>query len=150
MKYLGIDYGKKRIGVAVSDEGAVMAFPLGTVENGASAMQEEAALTEVLDIIKENEVKIAVIGESHDLSGKPNPIMRNIESFTEKLQNAGIVIEFEPEFFTSAQALRQTRGTQRRPTQRELSTAKVAEGNHDASAAALILQSYLDRRRKNG
>lgn len=149
MKYLGIDYGKKRIGVAVSDEGAVMAFPLGTVENGASAMQEETALREVLDIVQENGVKIAVMGESRDLSGKPNPIMRDIESFAEKLQNAGIVVEFEPEFFTSAQAERQFgKLTAEKPRARK--TKAPDPEHHDASAAALILQSYLDRRRKNG
>ncbi len=141
VKYLGIDYGKKRIGVAVSDEGAVIAFPLGTVEGGAGA------LGEVLDIIKENEVKVAVVGESRDLSGKPNPIMRDIEAFAEKLQEAGIVVEFEPEFFTSAQAERQVQGASGRTTERV--RAKAQPEHHDASAAALILQSYLDRRRKN-
>jgi putative Holliday junction resolvase len=141
VKYLGIDYGKKRIGVAVSDEGAVMAFPLGTVEGGVGA------LSEVLDIVKENEVKIAVMGESRDLSGKPNPIMGEIEQFAEQLQAAGVVVEFEPEFFTSAQALRQVQGKLMRPTQR-VPMNKVVQENYDASAAALILQSYLDRLRK--
>lgn len=141
MKYLGIDYGKKRIGVAVSDEGAVMAFPLGTVEGGAGA------LGEVLDIVKENDVKIAVMGESRDLSGKPNPIMGEIERFAEQLQAAGIIVEFEPEFFTSAQAERQFGNlTVEAPRARKVKAASPE--HYDASAAALILQSYLDRLRK--
>lgn len=118
-----------------------MAFPLGTVEGGVGA------LSEVLDIVKENEVKIAVMGESRDLSGKPNPIMGEIEQFAEQLQAAGVVVEFEPEFFTSAQALRQVQGKLMRPTQR-VPMNKVVQENYDASAAALILQSYLDRLRK--
>ena len=136
MKYLGIDYGKRRIGVAVSDEGAVMAFPLGVVEAGEQALQE------ILDIIKENNVGIAVIGESRDLSGKPNPIMRDIDAFAQKLQAQQVAVEYEPELFTSAQAERQGRD------KRGEKIDDVAY--RDASAAALILQSYLDRMRKNG
>jgi putative Holliday junction resolvase len=133
MKYLGIDYGKKRIGIAVSDESAVMAFPLGTVEAGKGALQE------VLDIIAENGVTIAVIGESCDLSGKPNPVMTDIEQFAAELQAQHIAVEYEPEFMTSAQAERQGRDKR---------GERLDDTPHrDASAAALILQSYLDRLR---
>jgi putative Holliday junction resolvase len=136
MKYLGIDYGSKRIGVAVSDEGAVMAFPLGTVEAG------KGALAEVLDIIKENGVMVAVLGESRDLSGKPNPIMKEVEKFAEALQENHVAVEFEPELFTSAQAERQ--GRDKRGEKLD------GTAHRDASAAALILQSYLDQLRRNG
>jgi len=136
MKYLGIDYGKARIGVAVSDESAIMAFPLGTVASGEKALQE------IVDIARENNVVIAVVGESYNLQGAPNPIQKDIKAFTQRLQRAGVAVEFEPEFFTSAQAERQ--GKDKRGN-------TVAPQQHtDASAAALILQSYLDRKRKNG
>lgn len=143
MKYLGLDYGAKRIGVAVSDESAVMAFPLGTVAAGEKALQE------VLDIIKENGVAVAVIGESLDLKMQKNPIMREIEKFAEALQAHKVAVEFEPELFTSAQAERQfDKLTASREVARK---KKMPEAEHrDASAAALILQSYLDRMRKNG
>ncbi len=134
MKYLGIDYGSKRIGVAVSDESAILAFPLGTVAAGGKALQE------VLDIAKENGVKIAVIGESLNFKREKNPIMKDIEKFAEALQTHQIAVVFEPEFMTSAQADRQGKD------KRGMSTE---ESQHrDASAAALILQSYLDRIRK--
>ena len=134
MKYLGIDYGQKRIGVAVSDESAVLAFPLGTVDAG------DKALGEVLDIAKENGVTIAIIGESLDFKFKKNPIMKEIEKFAEALQANQLAVVFEPEFMTSAQAERQ--GKDKR--------GESLEGaqHRDASAAALILQSYLDRMRK--
>ncbi len=139
MKYLGIDYGSKRIGVAVSDESATLAFPLGVVVAGGKA------LGEVLDIIKENGVKIAVMGESMNFKQEKNPIMKEAEAFAEMLQAHQVAVVFEPEFMTSAQATR-LEGKSHRPRQREESRA-VAE-KLDASAAALILQSYLDRMRK--
>lgn len=135
MKYLGIDYGSRRIGVAVSDESAMVAFPLGTVEAG------KKALGEILNIAKENAVAVAVIGESRNLSGEKNPIMKDIERFAVLLQEHSIAVEFEPELFTSAQAARQ--GRDKRGTLVENS------GDTDASAAALILQSYLDRRKNS-
>jgi putative Holliday junction resolvase len=135
MKYLGIDYGSRRIGVAVSDESAMVAFPLGTVEAG------EKALGEILNIAKENAVAVAVIGESRNLSGEKNPIMKDIEHFAALLQEHSVAVEFEPELFTSAQAARQGRDKR---------GALVADsGDTDASAAALILQSYLDRRKNS-
>ena len=70
MKYLGLDYGAKRIGVAVSDESATLAFPLGVVAAG------EKALWEVLDIIKENDAKFVVMGESLN---KPEHIGRRLD-----------------------------------------------------------------------
>jgi putative Holliday junction resolvase len=135
MKYLGIDYGSKRIGVAVSDESARLAFPLGVVAAGEKALQE------ILDIVKENEVKLAVIGESRDFKLQKNPIMRDIETFAEALQTHGVAVEFEPELFTSAQAQRQGRDKR--------GALQAYAANRDASAAALILQSYLDRMRKS-
>jgi len=144
MKYLGIDYGSKRIGVAVSDESAVMAFPLGVVAAG------EGALQEVLDIIKENGVKIAVIGESLDFKREKNPIMKDIEVFANQLQEHQVAVVFEPEFMTSAQAGRQGSDVLSQQDARSGRRARKPEvpSHHDASAAALILQSYLDRLRK--
>jgi putative Holliday junction resolvase len=149
MKYLGIDYGSKRIGVAVSDESAVMAFPLGTVATG------EGALQEVLDIIKENDVKVAVIGESRDFKLQKNPIMKEIEKFAEALQAHTVAVEFEPEFMTSAQAMHQFDPNDKLRTGKQAGKPRMSRGqsnkseHNDASAAALILQSYLDRMRKS-
>ncbi len=136
MKYLGIDYGSRRIGVAVSDESATLAFPLGVVAAGSKALQE------VLDIIKENGVKIAVMGESMNFKQAKNPIMKEAEAFAEMLQANQVAVVFEPEFMTSAQATREE-GKTHRPRQREQGRSESEK--LDASAAALILQSYLDR-----
>ena len=138
MKYLGIDYGAKRIGVAVSDESAMLAFPLGIVAAGRKALQE------VLDIARENDVKIAVIGESLNFSQVKNPIMKEVEVFAAALQSNNVAVVFEPEFMTSAQATR-VEEKLHRPRQRQTVSSKSEK--LDASAAALILQSYLDRLR---
>ncbi|MCX6819886.1 MAG: Holliday junction resolvase RuvX [Candidatus Adlerbacteria bacterium] len=132
MKYLGIDYGTKRIGVAVSDETATLAFPLGTVKAG------ENAIKEVLDIAHENGVQKIILGESRDYSGTPNPVMKYVELFKQKLEDAELLVEFEPEFMSSMAAARQFApdGSRKQNPSQE---------NLDSSAAALILQNYLDR-----
>ena len=143
VKYLGIDYGTKRIGVAVSDETATLAFPLGTVKAG------ENAIKEVLDIAHENGVEKIILGESRDYSGIPNPVMKYVELFKQKLEDAELLVEFEPEFMSSVAAARQFApdaspvGTGLRP--RGSRKANPSQENLDSSAAALILQNYLDR-----
>lgn len=122
MKYLGIDYGTKRIGVAVSDDEGRVAFPLEVVAAGPEALARVDAL------IKKNRVQTVVMGESRDFSGAPNALMEDIEQFKADLAEVSSVpVVFEPEFMTSAQADR--------------------SGGDDRSAAALILQSYLDRKK---
>lgn len=124
MKYIGIDYGTKRIGVALSDDGGTMAFPYSVVPNTSGLFDE------LKTIIKEHEVSCAVVGESLDYSGKPNPVMKEIKEFTRAFEaKTGITIQYEPEFLTSAQA---------RHIQGDSHTL-------DASAAAIILQSFLDK-----
>ena len=134
MKYLGIDYGTKRIGVAVSDETGSLAFPLTTIHAG------DAALGEIIMIINKHEVEEIVLGESRDLEGKKNIVMKDIEQFKKDLAGlAQLPVRYEPEFFTSALAARQfapeAKSRKDAPSQDKL----------DAAAAALILQSYLDR-----
>ena len=137
MKYLGIDYGTKRIGVAVSDETGSLAFPLTTIKAG------ETALGEIIELVNRNEVGAIVLGESHDLAGAPNAVMKAIERFKKDLAElAQLPVHYEAEFFSSAQAARQfapeAKSRKDAPSQAKL----------DAAAAALILQSYLDRNRE--
>lgn len=138
MRYLGIDYGTKRIGIAVSDEDGRVAFPLGVVEAGREALGEIAALA------KENSVEGIVIGESRNLAGEPNPIMKDIEQFKKDIEGlTGLTAVYEREFFTSALAARQYAPDGSRK-------ANPSHEKLDASAAALILQSYLDRMKNHG
>jgi putative holliday junction resolvase len=134
MRYLGIDYGSKRIGIAVSDETGAVAFPLSTIAAG------EGALGKVLVLAHEKSVGEIVIGESRNFAGEPNPIMQEIEKCKQELEHEGFVVTFEPEFMTSAQALRQGQD------KRGKGGAELLD--KDASAAALILQSFLDRMKR--
>jgi len=124
MKYLGIDFGSKRVGLAVSDEMGKMAFPYSVVLNN------KKLISEIEKIIKEEEIEEIVMGESKDFKGVPNKIMRGIKSFKKILEEkTKLLVYFEPEFMTSQQA-EQIQGK---------------NDMHDASAAAIILQSYLDK-----
>ncbi|HEY1037637.1 MAG TPA: Holliday junction resolvase RuvX [Candidatus Paceibacterota bacterium] len=123
MKYLGIDFGTKRIGLAVSDEAATLAFPKSIVQGGKGAAAEVVAFCE-----KEG-VSVAVIGESKNFKGEENAIMENTRGFAKELEAAGLKVVYEPEILSTVQA-QQIQGD---------------TGKLDASAAAIILQSYLDR-----
>ena len=124
MRYLGIDFGRKRIGVAVSDESGSFAFPL-TVLSNAEDLLDEIAL-----ICKENKIEEIVVGESMDFSFKENEIMKEIVPFAESLKKAlQLPVRMHPEFLTSQEARR----------------LQGKNEMNDASAAAIILKSYLDR-----
>jgi putative Holliday junction resolvase len=125
MRYIGIDFGTKRVGVAVSDEEGKIAFPHAVLTN------DRNLTTALVSLAREKNVGAFVVGDSRDLSGKPNPIARAIEEFKKEIDQAtGLPVFAEPEFWTSLQAERVQGKTDKT----------------DASAAALILQSFLDRR----
>lgn len=124
MRLLGIDYGSKRIGVALSDEGGQFAMPLTIINNSKNHLKE------VIDISKKNNIKEIVMGESKNYKGEANTILPESLNFKMDLEKEGFIVHLEPEFMTSANAER-------------------FQGKNDmldASAAALILQSFLDKR----
>lgn len=125
-KYLGIDFGEKRVGIALSDEDGKIAFPKVVLVN------DDNLLKNIVDLAMKNTVEIIVMGESRDYQGQINPIMWKIEGFKRQLETIGFKVEYESEFLTSSQA-------------------KQITGENkmlDASAAAIILQSYLDKNKK--
>ena len=137
MKYIGIDYGTKNIGVAVSDDNGTMAFPLATVNAGRDAISKVASL------IKEKNAGEIVIGKSRNFSGEKNEVMEDIEQFKKDIgELTGLPVHYEREFFTSALAARQF------APEEKSRKANPNQDTLDASAAALILQSYLDRLQK--
>ena len=135
MKYLGIDYGLRRIGVAVSDDTGALAFPLTTVPANPEALQTVHAL------VKENRVEKIILGESRNFKNEPNSVMEDIELFKKDLEEvSGLPVEYQQEFMTSMEAARQYEPDGSRK-------ANPSQEKLDAAAAALILQSYLDRAR---
>lgn len=123
MRLLGIDVGTKRVGLAISDEEGKVAFPF-------EVCPMNAKLVEYLNArIKEKGVGTVVLGESKNFKGEDNTVMQKIVELKEVLQNLGVDVVLESETFTSQEA-------------------KRIQGNVpelDASAAAIILQSYLDK-----
>ncbi len=127
MRFLGIDYGEKKIGIAISDERAKFAFPHGVINNTSANL--------VLNVIKiicdKNNIGKIVIGQSLTFKMKPNIIMKRIEKFKSFLEERlKIPIEYENEVLTTKHAERFSK----------------KDNKIHASAAALILQTYLDRR----
>ena len=141
MKFLGIDYGTKRIGVATSDENFTLAFPKEIVPN------DKDTLKRIEEIIKEEDIKEIVIGESVDLSGVPNILSLKIKTFTKELsEKFKLPIHTQKEFLTSVEARKE--GTSKKDFNKTESHSKLKQTKSakvDASAAALILQRYLDK-----
>lgn len=125
MRHLGIDYGTKRIGIAISDEGGTMAFPYAILENS------KGSLGEVKSICGHESVETIVIGESVDYKGQPNIVKKEIDKFIVELKKiVNVPIIEEREFLSTQQA-------------RYYQTKRK---HVDDSAATIILQSYLDRK----
>ena len=119
MRYLGIDYGAKRIGLALSDSEGSIAFPHATV----------GSVEEVVEVISREGVERVIIGLPLTLHGKESDESARVRQFVSELsKRVQLPIAFENEVFTTKLAERHT------PREKA-----------DASAAALILQSYLDR-----
>lgn len=121
---MGIDYGAKRVGVALTDESGVMAFPHATYEN------DSALFEKLCELVRTKHVGEIVVGHSIDREGAPNPVQEAINALTEQLRTKlGMPVHLEEERYSTQAALR----LQGRTTQT------------DASAAALILDAYLTR-----
>ncbi|MFZ2500841.1 MAG: Holliday junction resolvase RuvX [Minisyncoccia bacterium] len=136
MRYLGVDYGSMKIGLALSDEAGTMGFPHSIISNTPRLIDDLCAL-----IIKEH-VGAVVIGESRDLAGGENAIAKHARTCGEQIAKcAGVPVFFESEVFTSAEARRRPAGQQEHFERK--SRAPKKHTNIDASAAALILTSYL-------
>ncbi len=126
-KIMGIDYGKRRVGIALSDETRSLAFPREVISNN------KKLLSSILKISREENVRKIVIGESLDYKGQENKIMSGIKTLKKNLEEAGFSVYLEPEFLTS----------------REAERIQGKKETLDASAAAVILRSHLERI-KNG
>lgn len=128
MRFLGIDYGHKRIGLAISDPSAALAFPHSTIQTS------EHSPDEIADLCKKELINGIVIGDSKNFKGEDNTIMKEARLFAELLKvKTGLPVSFEPEIMSTIQA------------ERLQGRADAQKNTIDASAAAVVLQSFLDR-----
>lgn len=122
MRYLGIDYGAKRIGLAVSSEG--IAFPHDSVENNGDLFAT------LCGIIAKEKISAIVIGDTRAFGGGENPVTKEAEGFIKKLsKETGLPVTPAWEAGSSVEASRY---------------APEGRPKDDSAAAAIILQRYLD------
>jgi putative Holliday junction resolvase len=121
---MGIDYGTKRVGIALSDDKELMAFPYTVLPNSVSLMKE------IEKIVKKENVGQIIIGHSLGRDGLPNKIHKQVEEFIQDITlQLGLPVELEPEQYTTQEAVR-------------------IQGRNemtDASAASIILNTYIIR-----
>jgi putative Holliday junction resolvase len=138
MRWLGLDLGEKRIGLAVSDEDARIAFPAGFMER-KGRRRDLAALCA---LVRERRIGGAVVGLPLHMDGRRGPEAAAAEAFARELAAAAAIpVELLDERWTSVAAERALQETGRRVKQRR------GRGEVDAIAATLLLSTHLDRRR---
>jgi putative Holliday junction resolvase len=135
-RLLAIDYGKKRTGLAVSDEMQIIAGGLATVPT--------AELIEfLLDYVKREKVERIIVGEPKQMNNEPSENMRRIVPFVNRLKKLlpDIPVEYHDERFTSVLAHQAILAS---------GIGKMARRNKelvDEVSATIILQSYMESRR---
>jgi putative Holliday junction resolvase len=138
MRSLGLDIGDRRIGVALSDPDGILASPLTIINRSDESLDIEA----IVDIVNRQEVGRVIVGLPYSLDGSLGEQAEKVKAFTRKLASRiQVPLEYRDERLTTvmAERLGQAGG---KKTKRK--------AGHDAQAAALILQGYLDEGRKPG
>jgi putative Holliday junction resolvase len=133
MRILALDHGTVRIGVAISDEMKMFASPLEFIP----AEPPAGAMERLHQLIDEKQVELIVIGMPRNMDGSYGPAAQKVKEFVEQLRGAVTVpLVTWDERLSSVQAQRLLRQAGHK--------AKQQKGKVDASAAAILLQSYLD------
>ena len=137
VRILAVDHGEKRIGLALSDPTAAIASPLTVIAHLSRAV--DAA--QVAALAAEHGAERIIVGQSFDEEGLPNAAGRSAARFAEALRlQTNLPVEMWDESLSTqdARASRIALGVSR----------KKRAGHHDALAAVVILQSYLEEHRK--
>lgn len=133
MRCLGIDYGRRRIGLALSDPTLLISTPLVIIENRGI----KKTVLQIMDIIQKNDVQQIVLGLPLHANGDESEMSQEARRFGDVFVALGFPVEYVDERYTSYEA-------------------ESMIGNHreskkiiDKVAASIILQIYLDERRKS-
>lgn len=133
-RYLGLDVGERRIGVALGETGARLATPLTTLQ----AHPLERALEQLGRLVREHAITALVIGLPLTMRGEVGPQAQMVQRFAATLEEAlKLPIHFFDERLTSAAAEQLLRDMGVKPEKRKLQIDQVA--------AAIILQDFLDQ-----
>lgn len=133
---LGLDVGRKRIGVAGCDRTGLIATGLTTIERTSFVQDVE----QIQQIVDQRQVEVLVIGLPYSMDGSLGFQAKQVQKFAHKLAKAlKLPLEYVDERLTSFQAEQLLIAENRSPSRHK--------GLIDRKAAALILQQWLDTRR---
>ena len=132
MKYLGVDYGEKRIGLAVSDPAGKLAMPHSVV----TADSASAQVDRVIAVARDSGVDAIVVGKPVGLNGQPGPAEKKVNRFAGRLSSQSFRVVMWDERFT-------THGARVALEEQDM-TAREQRPIIDQVAATILLQSYLD------
>lgn len=132
-RILGVDFGSKRVGLALSDSGHVIAFPYRTLEY----VDSSDLMDWLVALIEELKVEKIVVGLPLGLSGRRTSQTILTEDFASALgEKSSVPIELFDERLTSVEAMRVIRSRGLKPS--------LHKHLIDETAAAIFLQTYLD------
>lgn len=141
-RYLGIDYGERRIGLALSDPTGVIASPLITLQRRQGKRPPYAELER---LVRQYEVEGLVVGLPLDLSGEETPWTTEVREFGDKLAGrTALPVSYFDERMTSVMAERAIRSMGLPRNKRE------QKERVDTAAASILLQNFLESTRSSG
>ena len=132
-RLLAIDYGARRVGLALSDPLKMIASPYRTIINKNNTILIE----EIERIITTEDVELTIIGLPLGMAGQKTEQTKKVEEFVDKLTDRGIIIKYEDERWSSVAA--------KRSMKEQNIKSGYNKGLVDQTAAAIFLQQYLDR-----
>jgi putative pre-16S rRNA nuclease len=144
---LAIDYGQRRLGLALSDEFGVTLRPYATW----TRTNRRRDLARLRDLVRQNGVRRVVVGLPLHLDGTPSEMSKETEIFAARVEKAlGLPVELMDERLSSWEAQQTTSAANPKPRARRSSSGRAADRRKaqlDDIAAAIILRDYLDRAR---
>ena len=133
-----MDYGRKRIGLALSDELGLTAQPLATIQR----TNRQADMRRLREICRRNSVCRILVGHPLHLAGEAGEMADEASGFARRLEKAtGIEVELRDERLTSWEA---------QQTVTETKSRRAKAGPLDDVAAAILLRDYLEEKRSHG
>ena len=130
---LGIDFGSKRVGLALSDRLNLIASPYRTLDY----VSEKELIAQLKSIVYENNIEIVVLGLPINMKGEDTIQTKKVRNFKKLLSELGLPVIYEDERLSSISA------------KNSLVLQNIKTGHHkgaiDRTAAAIILQQYLDK-----
>lgn len=133
---LGVDWGRRRVGVAVSDELGLLAHPLTTIE-GASL---DGVVDQLAALARDRRADTVVLGVPRNMDGTEGGSATAAALLGRRLGERGLRVDYVDERLTTIEAEERLRAGGR--------SSRARRERRDQAAAAVILQSYLDARRR--